>query len=698
MLKNLLTYSISVLLLASCAVMGKQNKNKSEKVNSIKNMNYPNYFYCMEALSVYHPNAPSHFFVIGTDGEIPEPSDKEKKQFQNWINKYKINIQIMDFDDAAKSCSNLEELREKQITLDKLPDQSLIKSVVYGLCSEELKTLGNYFEDKKFYFWKDKDSVKVLKKQLDQVTYFLAHDYTGVKLRRAYKEGQEPDLDNYEIDLSTIKYFKGNCFKPNSANSTPKELYEHSVLTKISSKNESDLDELLQLENNNPGFLESLLSSRNINLEHENVVVIFDLIKKSNGYQNKLYQISTNSNIYSSNRIRAISELDKEAAISQIKKLAVLLENPKVGSEIKERILDAIVNHKLKEFIPLLQSLHENKKLMENWVFGKQAITIARGSLGDESAIKDIIRLYYKSRANEYEYSKGNYEPLNKTINAIGSYERLIEILSADKGGTINQKLIWLTNKDNNEFIRRWALEELEQRNYKNIVALSLEKLGDSSWLVAMGASDILSKESANKELEQLIESIKINPEHRLFALYTRLRINVDYKKSIHIPTFPRKLNPKISPAIRETIIRNWVPNSRRESDIRLLIEEKLLPPVEEYKPNLTRAFLQSLKEEGYNVSQCEDYAEDMGSGYSSFCFAKINSFSYSFSYIGPYMGVNNNSRNKKAAEIISKAKNFGFNIIDKEIGSIIFDGLNIYFFGYEKPLSVGDLLFYWQD
>jgi hypothetical protein len=39
-----------------------------------------------------------------------------------------------------------------------------------------------------------------------------------------------------------------------------------------------------------------------------------------------------------------------------------------------------------------------------------------------------------------------------------------------------------------------------------------------------------------------------------------------------------------------------------------------------------------------------------------------------------------------------------GFRRIDDTLGSIVFTGLPVYFFGHREPLTVHDLLFYWQD
>lgn len=140
------------------------------------------------------------------------------------------------------------------------------------------------------------------------------------------------------------------------------------------------------------------------------------------------------------------------------------------------------------------------------------------------------------------------------------------------------------------------------------------------------------------------------------------------------------------------------------------------------------------LKNKGVNVLEVVDYAEEMGSGSSSVYLIKMEpddietsgngsektvtkrSDWLHISTLAPYIyysryeetrsadgtalmgAIKNNGSRKNYAQYHDAAKKAGFTWLSDEQLTYVVQGLNIYFFGDRKPLSIKDLLFYWQD
>lgn len=62
-------------------------------------------------------------------------------------------------------------------------------------------------------------------------------------------------------------------------------------------------------------------------------------------------------------------------------------------------------------------------------------------------------------------------------------------------------------------------------------------------------------------------------------------------------------------------------------------------------------------------------------------------------STLGPFASIDTEASDAEAA-----LAGAGFSSVDAALGQIIFAGLHVYHSGARDPLTVGELLFYWQD
>lgn len=438
-------------------------------------------------------------------------------------------------------------------------------------------------------------------------------------------------------------------------------------------------------------------------------------LSKASNSEEELFLIASNKKQEWYTRQIAIYALNKAHHIKSIHRLVgVLKDNEDVG-EVRKAVLDAITDNDLKELLPVVQELFNSMKkgewVLGQWYFADRELLDARGLLGDRTAVKEIIERYYITFSDvvDYEFKPltaddSNYEfkPLILLMKSLGGFKGMLDAIDNFQTGSLEDRLKSVAISESNEYVRRWALERMTEINPEFSSPVLVQLLGDKSWTVPYGAYKQLLKIKPIELLESTVTNSQLQPEQRLFAAYTLL--NLDKKLPIPIdliPTYPKEIVPPIPEHIRSSIIRYWVPKSLRGTDIRWLIEEKLLEPKSEYKPILIEKFLKKVENQGLGSYKCQDSGEVMGSsGASTYCLVKIDEANVCLSYIGPYFSFGNTDyqQDKSILEKIEKiAKSVGLYSLGDE-GSIIFPGMNIYFFGDRDPLPIADLIFYWQD
>jgi len=512
--------------------------------------------------------------------------------------------------------------------------------------------------------------------------------------------------------------------------------------------------------------------------------LLFELDKTCNG----LSRLSINEKAEWYVRREAIHLLGKSNCKSNLIKLIKPLlgksnKNFNGYSEVHETFLKVIRERNIHEALPFIEvqlsMLNTSKK---NTNFDqyeednkRKLLIITSASLGNEKALNSVITLSYDDWSSTNLPAKA---ALQKLIKKIGTNRAITVLSGKEVEGSVLISSRELIENSSNELIRRWALEtylsakDYEQKSKTNIEFLT-KLLMDESWYVQeLSIKQLITIGStAASFLEKHLKDSTQSLTSRYLAAYSIFQIGGDISeamktvKDIRIP-FPSY----ISGAMREVIVKSWVPQAEPRTDFRWLIEYGLLiknnhsseikktiqqkvdkktydSGVSVLRPegnepdktlleikNKIDILVNLLKKKGINVLEVIDYAEEMGSGSSTVYLIKMEpddietsdnssekivtkrSDWLHISTLAPYIyysryeetrsadgtgsmgAINDKGNQKKYVHYRDAAKEAGFTWLSDEQLKYIVQGLNIYFFGDRKPLSVRDLLFYWQD
>ena len=159
--------------------------------------------------------------------------------------------------------------------------------------------------------------------------------------------------------------------------------------------------------------------------------------------------------------------------------------------------------------------------------------------------------------------------------------------------------------------------------------------------------------------------------------------------------------------SVRTAIIKEYVPQMENGSDIRYQIEH-----ANDVSPAYTsevvdREKLRSaLKSSGLEVTSYQSAGEANRQGGGTYWAIKIGMndelFTVLLSTLGPFAQVDYNSDDKDHVAFVERLNavlsTTDIRLIDRELLSQKVPGLNVYFFGVRAPLTIAELLFYWQD
>ena len=155
----------------------------------------------------------------------------------------------------------------------------------------------------------------------------------------------------------------------------------------------------------------------------------------------------------------------------------------------------------------------------------------------------------------------------------------------------------------------------------------------------------------------------------------------------------PRVPYEDVPEDVRLAILREYLPGER-QTDPRLLLEAACveLPPAPDEDEQLARAmaalFAAGLSP-GTPISAGELHQQGGGTYYA----ITTEEGRVDISTLGLF--VRSESAVPRARKALAEAR---FRVVDDAVLGVRMTGLHVYFFGSRDPLSVEDLLFYWQD
>lgn len=151
---------------------------------------------------------------------------------------------------------------------------------------------------------------------------------------------------------------------------------------------------------------------------------------------------------------------------------------------------------------------------------------------------------------------------------------------------------------------------------------------------------------------------------------------------------------PSIPRDVREAILCEYLPGERA-TDPRHILEGLRLdlhdPDARaEFPEKARRALLAA----GLPVGELTPIGAEQGQGGGSYDLLEVEDGQLALCTFGPFAQATT-PVSERATMALEAA---GFRVIDDDLAALVFEGLPVYYFGDREPLTVQDLLFYWQD
>jgi hypothetical protein len=178
-----------------------------------------------------------------------------------------------------------------------------------------------------------------------------------------------------------------------------------------------------------------------------------------------------------------------------------------------------------------------------------------------------------------------------------------------------------------------------------------------------------------------------------LWALGVLHRRGVDIAPTWRALGSPRVPLDGVPDDVRLAIVRQYAPG-QRQTDPRWILEAACvaLPPEPDSVVQLQRA-LDALTACGLHPEEPVEAGDVYQQGSGTYHQIAVDGGSVQISTLGPFASIDTEAPGAEPA--LASA---GFCSVETALGRIIFAGLHVYNFGARDPLTVGELLFYWQD
>lgn len=217
--------------------------------------------------------------------------------------------------------------------------------------------------------------------------------------------------------------------------------------------------------------------------------------------------------------------------------------------------------------------------------------------------------------------------------------------------------------------------------------------LADSATMVARAAHDLLA--GTDGDDDALLALVQERRPGHLWALAVLHRRGHAIRPMWEALGSPRVQLPGVPSDIRAAIVRQYTPG-QRGTDPLWLVEAGCLDPAPDARERADRRLahaVRALTAAGLDPRRPVPVGEHEGSGTGTYHVIDTNARQVRLSTLGPYFMLANDE-----APAMTAMREAGFQYIDEDLAAIRFEGLHVYFFGDRGPLTVGDLLFYWQD
>jgi hypothetical protein len=357
----------------------------------------------------------------------------------------------------------------------------------------------------------------------------------------------------------------------------------------------------------------------------------------------------------------------------RVTQLLDIVRDQRVTTEVRVALLDVLTATAGSHRAALLAWIREQESVEQPYQM-PEALLRARAELGDLDAAGPLMALATSPWKHEQEIGAQGLETL---VTAHGK-DTLLAALGADS-------MPALAFAGTSEAHRLFGVRVLRAEGGDVTPALA-----DPSDAVARTAYELLAGEPGDEQaLLDLVENYEPGHLWALAVLHSRGHAIRDAWESLGPPLIEL---PGLPADVRQAIVRTYTPGER-QTDPRWLLEAACLGPATgPGEDELLRRAARALTGAGLRPQAPVSAGRLSGSGEGTYHAFETRLGEVLVSTLGPFFAHEGDPR------VLAVMTEAGFRRISGGLADTRVDGLHVYFFGAREPLTVRDLLFYWQD
>ena len=455
------------------------------------------------------------------------------------------------------------------------------------------------------------------------------------------------------------------------------------------------------------------------------------------------------------NSAQAPRGLDDE----DIRRIAKVFEAAKETGEVRAAALEVLVACDRRELLPRVERVRKRlakKAGSEDWWGGERLASLACVALGDTARLNELLQGIF----NPWTFQRTEaLKTLERLAPGLEDRERLgLEL--ASQAGLIQgegEAEPWVTLQCHPEpAVVRWALQQMPIASDSEI-KLCVRQLDSEDWGICDSASLRLSQDqTAGKvaddvaiadrfaELQAAWMDTSLPQSARSWAAYTLVRCGrpvTELIEAVEQQSESRSLWrapwPFEAPdEVRAAVLR-WAGDTRETieqgTDVRYCLEflyQREQPGWIDYDEERATAdrerLVEAIKAKGFSVPQVRECGEVHEQGSGTYWVVTLDDTTDSpllyVSTLGPFLSaVRTRTTRQGTGQSVSwelgipmeqwqpgeqqmmqqcreLAEQQGFHWLEGALLGNVPPQLNVYFFGAREPLSISDLLYYWQD
>lgn len=376
--------------------------------------------------------------------------------------------------------------------------------------------------------------------------------------------------------------------------------------------------------------------------------------------------------------------------------LAMALDARETG-ELRCDAIDVLARAGRTEIVGPLRRLRAELAETERPPHGLAETAVAAAArLGDVDAAVGALRLRYdawrhlRHQGEEAVLALQDRVGLGALARAFGAHDASVEGL----GG--------LALRYPEKVVRRWAVDVAPPDAPWLVAALR-----DPEWVVAEGVHAALLRSTSAVEpaLTALASDPEAEPEVRARAILALLGRGQREEAQALWDAFGDGDDPMpgFSPVIRRAVLYSYLPGERG-TDPRWLLEGVLDHGFDlgddrhggpdEPPEAILQAARDALGRADFPAGKATPIGQVREQGWGTYVHLEVKGGVLEVSELGRFVAT----ELALPAHVRAALEQAGFLFIEPPLAGTIFEGLCVYFFGRRDPLSVYDLLFYWQD